>query len=254
VNFRTIINRVSQPVSGKGTAVAASLLTGMLVIALAAPLFVSYWRTGEWGIARVLSPDLSGGAREPARDDYLAQFPGVTKPEAVAAAQASWKDDDTVIGVTAGGISRAYLRAALVRPARHVVNDVIAAVPVSVTYCNADDCVRAFTSEANGNIGPLNLSVGGLYQTEKLLLMVNGHRFHQRTLEPYLPDGSDERFPYKDLPFTVTTWKKWREAHPDTQASMSPQFDPVPPAGMRPAAARAAAAQNSSDDRYPAPR
>ena len=55
-------------------------------------------------------------------------------------------DDTLVIGIESGGRSRAYMLSAFTRPDEHVCNDLIDGVPVTVTYCDLDDCVRLFTA------------------------------------------------------------------------------------------------------------
>jgi hypothetical protein len=64
--------------------------------------------------------------------------------------------------------------------------------------------------------------------------MIHGERFHQESLEPYAPAPAGPGFPYKDMPFTVTTWKQWKQAHPDTQASIPPVHDEKPGPDMMP--------------------
>jgi hypothetical protein len=149
--------------------------------------------------------------------DLLHTFPGVIEPPFLSSSEAPWNDEDQVIGVVVRGQARAYLVSALSRPDRHVINDRIGQIPVSITYCNIDLCARAFTKE--GTDSHLDLAVGGQHNFRGLLLLVGNARFYQNSLEPYEPGQPLSRFPYQELPLTVTTWKTWRELHPNTQAS-----------------------------------
>jgi hypothetical protein len=130
----------------------------------------------------------------------------------VPAADAGLEDDEAVIGVRAGGRTRAYCVSALSKGhATHVVNDMLGGVPVSVTYCNMHRCARAFSDdEANQ---PLELAQGGLV-TGSMVLRASGHRYRQDSGEPLDPDAPP--FPYVAYPAEVTTWGEWRREHPDT--------------------------------------
>jgi hypothetical protein len=137
---------------------------------------------------------------------------GVRQPPTLSAARASLADDDPVIGVCAGGQARAYSLRALSAMTGHVVNDVLKDVPVSVTYCDRSRCSRVFTGPGRG--APLDLDQGGLHQ-DRLLLKRGGVFYYQDSGETLAPGGGPA-LPYEAHPFERTTWKAWREAHPDT--------------------------------------
>ncbi len=160
-------------------------------------------------------------------NDLLRTMPGVMQPPVADPLEISWSSEEEVVGVTVNGQSRAYLVEVLSRPDYHIINDLIGLVPVSITYCNINRCARAFTQE--GAKTPLDLAVGGQHNLRELLLMVNGARFHQDDLKPYDPGHDPAAFPYQQVPLTVTTWGKWKNLHPDTQASV-----PRSPAPMHP--------------------
>jgi hypothetical protein len=124
-------------------------------------------------------------------------------------------DATPVIGVTTAGRSRAYVLRALRRPDTHVYNDLLGKVPVTVTYCDLDDCVRVFTSPDCRR--PLDVAAVGPdpHHARKMLLRVGEQCYCQETGLP--PDGEGTSpFPYADSPFVRTTWGEWRAAHPDT--------------------------------------
>jgi len=137
------------------------------------------------------------------------RIPGLVRPVAQTAADANLSDDQLVIGIQVDDRARAYSVDYLSTPQTHVVNDVLAGRPVTVTYCNVQNCARVF---AGDGADPLDVGVGGYDQG--LLLLLNGQRYRQESGDGF--DSSD-RFPYLPQPFVRTTWKKWREAHPDTE-------------------------------------
>jgi len=179
------------------------------------------WPTENWGLLI------------PARSPYdLADLPPVQQPPALSAAAVRLADDAEVIGVAAGGRHRAYALDAFVYwTKRHVVNDVVGGVPITVTHCDLTECTRVFT--APDRDGPLDVSVGGWggrFEESGLLLRVGSTRYRQTTGEP-LKDG-DPPFPYAPAEYVRTTWKRWREAHPDTDVYVGEL--PVTPADAPP--------------------
>jgi hypothetical protein len=132
------------------------------------------------------------------------------------AASAQISDDEPVIGVVVDGKPRAYRLWAFIGPQRHVLNDLVAAKPVTVTYCDLRDCVRVFAGD-----GPAPLDVGTGGHDRGLLLLVGGRRFRQESLEPADPTARAQ-FPLRPMRFERTTWKQWRDAHPDTDVVLDP--------------------------------
>jgi hypothetical protein len=151
-------------------------------------------------------------------------WPGIDRPPTVTAAESGLADDAEVIGVSSEGQHRAYLVKAFEGPTRHVVNDLVGGVPVSVTHCDRTDCTRAFTGPRRD--APLPLATGGVVRDHLLLRTREGFYF-QETGESMVP-GEDKRLPYSDLPFVRTTWKAWREEHPDTDVYVGPAPEPEP--------------------------
>jgi hypothetical protein len=141
---------------------------------------------------------------------------GVCRPSLIAASQTEVAESSKVIGVVVNGQARAYLMSAMGIPGdalseesevdlewylkRHVVNDVIADSPVSITYCDLSQCVRVLTSQ--GQQQPLRLRIGGISEG-KMLLLYEGQRYEQ----------SDDAIPLQDVSFTVTSWGQWKNEH-----------------------------------------
>jgi hypothetical protein len=135
-------------------------------------------------------------------------LPGIDQPPTVPADAAEIGDEMEVIGVTCNGRHRAYLISALSAVRSHVVNDVLGDQALTVTFCNRTDHSRCVGGD--GAV-PLDLSLGG-WRGGKMLLKVGDSFFSH----------DDEQLPYSDVPFERTTWKAWREAHPETDVYMAP--------------------------------
>jgi hypothetical protein len=137
---------------------------------------------------------------------------GLQRPDAQPAASAAVPDEAEVLGVSAGGRHRAYLVTALSRIGSHVVNDVLGDVPVTVTFCDRSQCARVFTGTERSS--PLPIDLGGILEDDMLLKSGDGF-YHQ--ISGKRTDGrEDAPFPYPSHPFLRTSWKEWKEAHPDT--------------------------------------
>jgi hypothetical protein len=108
-----------------------------------------------------------------------------------------------VIGVTAGGRSRAYVRAAMCSPPSHVVNDMLGYTAVTVTYCDITDHVRVFTEA--GRHEALDVSVYGRIGG-KMNIKVREHVFAQ----------DDDKIPLPELSFVRATWGEWKSLHPQS--------------------------------------
>lgn len=141
--------------------------------------------------------------------------PGVETPESIPAAQAAIGPDDPVIGVESGGRFRAYHQRSMTAKARHVVNDVVGGRAVTVTFCDLDDCARAYGGDESST--PLPIALAGLADGG-MLLSVDGVAYFQRTAEVADPVGARPLppFPYASVPVTRTTWGRWKALHPET--------------------------------------
>ena len=152
-----------------------------------------------------------GESSEPAEPQPFVQLSPSVKDE-----KPHLRDTEPVIGVTLGDRHRAYPLADLWPPDRHILNDLFDETPVSVTFCDLDNCVKAFTD--NTKAGALELSNGGPnpQKARKMVLITQGRAFEQDTLLPL--DGNSERpFPYQPVQAVRTTWGEWRANHPKTE-------------------------------------
>lgn len=128
---------------------------------------------------------------------------GIRRPPALSAAAATIGDDALVLGVNVHGQARAYPVSALSAMTSHVVNDVVGDIPVSVTYCDQNDCARVFTKP--GQDEPIDLWQQG-WVNQELSLMLDGVAFGQ----------SSTSAPLDDVAFERTTWGQWKADHPET--------------------------------------
>ena len=103
---------------------------------------------------------------------------------------------------------------------RHVINDVVGGKPITVTYCDATDCVAVFTDPTGHEA--LEIAVGGWTGRSvssksegSMLLRVGSTLYRQDTKQP-LEEKDSAPFPYSEANFVRTTWQQWREAHADT--------------------------------------
>jgi hypothetical protein len=136
---------------------------------------------------------------------------GITRPATVKAAAAGLADDEPVVGVVVRGHARAYRVKALATITGHVVNDLLAGAPVTVTHCDLVGCTRVFTSDSGE---PLPVMTGGR-DADGLLLKVGDRFYHQATGRP-LSDPTGGPLPYRVIEFRETSWREWRTAHPAT--------------------------------------
>jgi len=139
-------------------------------------------------------------------------WPGIMRPHTYRADKAPLGDGDEVIGVVAGGKARAYLVAAFAGQERHVVNDLVAGWPVTVTHCDRNNCTRVFTGSSRGEV--LDIACGGWYNGSLLLATPAGICLQDdNAANPGMP-----AVPFEQLRFTLTTWGEWKHQHADTDA------------------------------------
>ncbi|MBC7852965.1 MAG: DUF3179 domain-containing protein [Pirellulaceae bacterium] len=145
--------------------------------------------------------------------------PGIVSPHLFAGDRNRMTDDAVIIGVVQSGEARAYLLSAFFfrgTPSVHIVNDVFGAIPITVTHCDQKECTRVFTSDQVPG-EPLDVRAGGMTLHHQLALLIDGRRYSQ---------GS-EKIPLQEVDFVQTTWKEWRQEHPQSKIYLGD----VPPAG-----------------------
>jgi len=200
------------------TATRVTIRTVLALLAgagfLVGAIYCSEWsslRAGTHGVSFNMAP---------ARPTWRRfEHPGIDSPAAVAREAATLGPDEEVIGIVAGGRARAYRLRALAHPERHIVNDRLGGVPVSVTYCDLTDCVRAFAGPPGDR--PLDVSQAGLFGHE-MILVIAGYRYRQRTGRPLADGPGIPPLPCVALDPRRTTWEDWTRLHPRTDIYVGP--------------------------------
>jgi hypothetical protein len=147
----------------------------------------------------------------PRTKDYFADVAGLVNPQFTAADDAQLDSEELVIGITAFGEAKAFLRGSMsARPENHLIHDVFGGVKVTVTHCDITGCTRVFRETPGHDL--LELRCGGLtakgrLKTKKEMALMVGNR--------RLPHSSKE-VPFEELPFVATTWGEWRQEHPES--------------------------------------
>jgi len=135
--------------------------------------------------------------------ERYADVPGITDAAFVSAADAKLDGNALVIGVVFGGEAKAYVRNVFGGgPAGHILHDHFGEAEVTVTHCDRTRCTRVFTS--TGELSLSQMHCGGWLEEQQMALLVGDKRFAH----------SSKEIPFAEVPFVVTTWKKWRSEHP----------------------------------------
>jgi Protein of unknown function (DUF3179) len=137
----------------------------------------------------------------------------IVRPTVLEAREADLRPDELIVGIEIGGHARAYRLAALEDPSRHVVNDIVGTVPVSVVYCNMTQCLRVYTDLAASE--PLDVEAAGVLNGE-LVVRVRGALYLQNTGAAIVPSSTPASVPYSLVTPVVATWSEWARRHPDT--------------------------------------
>lgn len=111
-------------------------------------------------------------------------------------------DDAEVISVVVDGRSFAFPKKFMEGVGDHIASELLAGLPIAVTYCNETECVRVFTHDAS--LGKIELDQFGLVDGG-LSVQLNGSVYAQES----------KKIPLDDYMFTLVSWAVWKESHPD---------------------------------------
>jgi len=203
--------------------VAAVVLATTLAGGAAAAAAGFYWEEWPRVEAESAPPPVpaSNASAYQAPDRFEAIYPGIRTPPTVPPAEARLEDGERVIGVSAGGRHRAYVVQALSGGAKvHIIDDILAGMPLCVTFCDLRQCARVFAGKAGD--APPDVAQGGLYKG-RMVLTTAGHEYLQDRGEAL--GAAAAPFPYGAHPYEMTTWGEWWRAHPDTDVYVEPPPD-----------------------------
>lgn len=140
-------------------------------------------------------------------------IPAIDRPKFVKAADARFlKPSDRVLGVSRGGIAKAY-------PVRilnwhEIVNDSFGAQPIVVTFCPLCGTGMAYLSQAGGKV--LGFGVSGLlYNSDVLLYDRQTDSLWSQILSQAV-SGPLQGMRLTAVALSHTSWSDWRKRHPDT--------------------------------------
>lgn len=135
-------------------------------------------------------------------------IPAIDRPRFVSARQADFlRDDEPVFGLEYRGEVRAYPQQVLVW--HEIVNDTVANVPLSVTYCPLTGTVIAFTADTPVTFG----TTGNLVNSNLLMYDRQTDSDWPQILGTAI-SGKRKGQRLATVPLVWTTWKAWRGARP----------------------------------------
>jgi len=183
------------------------------------PVFANAQRTYDTDILRetfgfddsttksVALEDLHQGC--PARDC----IPSIDAPKYVAAADATHvADDDMVLAIALDGDNRAWPARILDR--HEIVNDTIGGVPIAITWCPLCGSAVGIERTVDGEVTAFGVS-GVLYNSDLVFYDRSSNTlWDQVEAKGIVGPKTGEELTL--VPVTMTTWSRWRNAHPDT--------------------------------------
>ncbi|MQA04443.1 MAG: DUF3179 domain-containing protein [Streptosporangiales bacterium] len=207
-----------QPASGSSS--RRQFLKGAAVLAGAAGLAgAGVWRfaggrepaataptaTAQPWLDRLADNIVSGG---PGKDG----IPAIDEPRFVPARRTELLGADPVFGLAYRGVVRAYPQLVLVW--HEIVNDRIGAQRLSVTYCPLTG--SAFAVQGEAGTRPLTFGTTGQLVNSNLLMYDRETESQWPQLAGTAIRGRLRGHRLTTVPLLWTTWRHWRETHPDT--------------------------------------
>ena len=145
-------------------------------------------------------------------------IPSLDNPKMIPAGAADYMlEDDLVFGIEINGDVRAYpLR---IMGWHEMFNDVIGGVPVALAYCTLCGSGILYETKVPGRPKPFVFgSSGMLYRSNKLMFDWETYSLWNQFIgEPVVGPLAKSTIRLKTRPVSITSWKAWRAAHPDTR-------------------------------------
>jgi len=140
-------------------------------------------------------------------------IPSIDNPKYVSVNEADQvSDDDVVIALSWKGEYRAY--PARILDHHEIVNDTIAGTPISITWCPLCGSAVGIHREVAGHVTEFGVS-GVLYNSDLVLYdRATNTLWDQIIAEGIVGELTGEKL--KMIPVSMTTWGRWKTAHPDT--------------------------------------
>jgi hypothetical protein len=137
----------------------------------------------------------------------------IVRPPTVRPDAAGLPEDAAVIGVVVDGKARAYALRSLRHLRQHVVNDLVGGVPITVAHCDVTGCTRVYASRQRSE--PLDVTEAG-FRDGEMILKIEGVSYQHSSGEPIEAGPAAPPLPYEGYPWIRTTWRKWKQEHPET--------------------------------------
>lgn len=137
-----------------------------------------------------------------------------------AAGDTEWQDEETVIGISLNGQSRAYPIRLL--SLHEVVNDTLGGQPILVTWCPL--CYSAIVFDPVVNGSALTFGVSGYLFRDNLVMYDHQTNTLWSQLLAQALRGAHNGETLGILSAEHTTWEAWKTAHPDTQVLSARQM------------------------------
>jgi len=140
-------------------------------------------------------------------------IPSIDSPKYVSASEATHVgDDDMVIAIALNNDKRAYPARILDR--HEIVNDTIGGTPIAITWCPLCGSAVGIEREVDSEITEFGVS-GVLYNSDLVFYdRASNTLWDQVEAKGIVGPKTGKRLTL--VPVTMTTWSRWRNAHPDT--------------------------------------
>ena len=171
------------------------------------------WRVVSWG--GVLIDDRPLGDDRPC---VLGCIPALDDPAVTPASGGAWYPDEGIVfGVTVGDESRAYPKN--IMEVHEMVNDTLGGRRLGIPYCTLCGSAQAYLTDEvpEGVEQPVLRTSGLLSRSNKVMYdLVTGSILDTFTGEARSGPLQDAEVTLRQVSVVTSTWKAWREAHPDT--------------------------------------
>ncbi|MCA8997431.1 MAG: DUF3179 domain-containing protein [Planctomycetaceae bacterium] len=122
--------------------------------------------------------------------------------------------EELVLGVVINGQAKAYPLNMIDAPERKVINDTLGGEEILVTWCDICHTAAVFSREIGGHVDKFGCS-GLLWNNTLVIYDVATGSFWNHLLGECVA-GERQGTRLEPIPAVITTWRAWRESHPET--------------------------------------